>query len=62
MLAYTSGEVFLRVVNTTEARKDANYIAYSMINLIDAMGPENVVEVYMDNTVNMIASGNVLFY
>lgn len=49
---FPKGAMFLRIVDCEEQAKDASFFANTLIESIDMVGPQNVVQVIMDNVKN----------
>lgn len=56
----TSGIVFQRSTNTSNASKDVNKMFQLLANIVEKMGEENIMQIMMDSAANYIATGILL--
>jgi hypothetical protein len=60
MFVCPNKDLFLKAIDTTRDRKDAQYICNALIKYIQNMGVDNVVHICMDNASNMQSASNML--
>ena len=56
MLVCPVGDIFLGSIDTTGNKKDKGYIAQKLIEYIEAVGPQNVVQICSDNASAMLGA------
>lgn len=60
MVVSPRGETFMRAVDSSGKIKYGAYIADVLNDTIEEVGPENVVQVVMDNAKNYRAAGRLI--